>query len=340
MSPISAQTIESLNAVLDRFGVTDASIRDILTGRVNKHWRIETDTGTFVLRRYHQRRSAPAIQYEHGVLRHLAGQGWPVAPPLAAGADTIVEAGGRRYSLFPLLPGRTAPYTSARYSRLKGRLLARLHEDLATWEPPGQRDGFGRMWELDVYVAAQSKFATFNELLMVFGRTHMELARAIRSQKYAMLRELSTLGYGELPVALGHYDFHGDNLLFQHGELTGLLDFDFVHLDARVADIAESISLGCLAPPTYNEIDPAAARSFVAGYTEHTPLSDGELQLIVPLVRAAIVWLTAWRLAQWAQGERDIALRSIQRTVSARFPALARRRGVLEATVLQAAAGA
>jgi homoserine kinase type II len=300
MSPISAQTLETLGAVLGRFGVTDPSIRDIRTGRVNKHWRVETDAGTHVLRRYNERRSASAIHYEHEVLRHLAGKGWPVATalPAAGRSDTAVEIGGRHYALFRLLPGWPAPYTNPRYARLKGRLLARLHQDMATWEPPGQRDGFGRVWELDVYVGAQTQFDTFNELLMAFGQAYTDLARVIRSQKYAMLRELSTLGYGELPPVPGHFDFHGDNLLFLRGELTGLLDLDLVRLDARVADIATSIALDCLAPPAYNEIDPAAACAFVGGYAEHTPLSDAELQLLAPLMRAFIVWLVAWRLSQ------------------------------------------
>lgn len=143
---------------------------------------------------------------------------------------------------------------------MKGRLLARLHQELATWEAPGQRDGFGRVWELDVFIGAHTQFDTFNELLMALGQTHTDLARAIRAQKYTMLRELSTLGYGELPAAPGHFDFHHDNLLFQRGELTGLLDLDLVRLDARVADLATSVALDCLAPPAYNEIDPAVAR--------------------------------------------------------------------------------
>ncbi len=338
MCPISAEMVAALDAVLAEFAIAGATIRDIRTGRVNRHWRIETAAETFVLRRYHERRSAAAIQYEHDVLRHLVGRGWPVAPPIPAGegSSTIVGSGGRHYSLFPLLPGRPSPQ-NPRYARLRGRLLARLHQDMAAWDAPGQRDGFGRVWELDVYVAAQCRFASFNELLFSFGQTYTELARAIRAQKHTMLRELSTLGYGELPAVLGHYDFHEDNILFQRGELSGLLDFDFVHLDARVADIAESIALGCLAPPAYNEIDITAMRAFVAGYTEHTPLSDAEVQLIVPLLRAAIVWMVQWRLSQWAEGQHgDQPLRSIQRSVLYRFPAFTRRRDELEAAVLQA----
>ncbi len=336
MSPSSSRTDETLRDVLARFDVNDASIRDIRTGRVNKHWRIGTASEEYVLRRYNAHRTHAAIAYEHDVLRYLAGKNWPVAAPLAAGSKTIVEADGRLYALFRLLPGRPSPYVSDRYSRLKGRLLARLHEDLAGWEPPGQRETFGRVWELDVYVGAQSRYSSLNELLMAFGKEYTAHARAIRSQKYAMLRELSTLGYGELPLVATHFDFHHDNLLWSRGELTGLLDFDLAHLDARVTDVAQSLALGCLAPPAYNAISPAAARAFLSGYMEHSALSDVELQLIVPLVRAAILLMVTWRLCQWANGGDKNTLPSIQRSLAYRFPSFARNREELEAAVLQA----
>jgi len=339
MRPTSIQATASLNAVLAQFGIDNATIRDIRTGRVNRHWRVETANQTFALRRYTPRRSLAAIRYEHDMLRHLDARGWPVAPPVPSvdGSQTLAHVDGRSYSLFPFLPGRPSPQ-APRYARLKGRLLARLHQDLASWEAPGQREGFGRKWELDVDVAANCDFASLNELLFAFGQEHADLARAVRSQKYVMLRELSTLGYGELPAVPGHFDFHHDNLLFQRGALTGLLDFDLAHLDARVADIASSIELDCVAPPAYNEINPALAAEFVAGYVEHSALSDAELQLIVPLVRAALLSLVVWRLTRWARGdEPEYALRSLERSISERFPSFARKRGELEAAVLQAA---
>lgn len=333
-----ASAAATLHDVLERFGLA-GEVRDIRSGRVNRHWRVVADGDTFALRRYHAQRSPAAIEFEHDLLRHVAGQGWPVATALPTSTgDTIAEADGRSYALFPFLPGRPAPYNNGRYLRLKGRLLARLHHDMASWQAPGQREGFGRLWELDVYVGALSAFDSFNELLRAFALEQPEAARAIRVQKYACLRELARLGYGELPAAPVHSDFHHDNLLFQRGELTGLLDFDLARLDARVADIASSIALDCLAPPAYNEIDPAAVRAFVGGYVEYTPLSEAELRLIVPLVRACHLWLVAYRLTQWASAENAKALASIERSIACRFPSFERRRTELDAAVAQAAA--
>jgi homoserine kinase type II len=160
----------------------------------------------------------------------------------------------------------------------------------------------------------------------------------VRAQRYRNLKELSRLGYGELPDTFGHFDFHHDNLLFSNGELSGLIDFDSAHLDARVADIATSVALDCIEPPTYNAIDPAALRAFVAGYVEASPLSEQELQLMVPLVRSWIVAAAAGRIAQWLEAPNDKILVKIRRTVEFRIPAFEQRRAAMEEAVKEAAA--
>jgi Ser/Thr protein kinase RdoA (MazF antagonist) len=197
-----------------------------------------------------------------------------------------------------------------------------------------QRQGFGRMWELDYYMGSP---APFNEMLRQFAKTHQDDAWTVRSQRYRNLRELSRLGYGELPERFGHFDFHHDNLLFSNGELRGLIDFDSCHLDARVADIATSIALDCIEPPAYNAIDVEAMRAFVGGYVEGATLSDQELRLIVPLVRAWIVAAAAGRIAQWLREPGDAVLAKIERTVHERMPAFEERREAMELAVLSAA---
>jgi homoserine kinase type II len=332
------KTAARLEDVLGQWNVRSARVHDIRTGRVNKHWRVEASGNTYALRRYRIQRSPAAIEFEHAVLRHVEARGWPVAAPLPApDGATVVDVGGRAYSLFRFLPGRPAART-ARYTRLKGSLLARLHTDLASFDAPGQREGLGRAWELDLYLTAHCQYHSLNDLLADFARQHPEMARAIKSQKYAVLRELSLLGFGEQPTVLCHFDFFHDNLLFQRGSLSGLLDFDQVHLDTRVADIATSIMLDCLSPPAYNELSAPLAAEFVTGYVEQSPLSEAEVQLIVPLVRAAILGIIVWRLAAWARKDHvDTALQSLDRSVSHRLPSFARNRAGLEAAILQAA---
>jgi Ser/Thr protein kinase RdoA (MazF antagonist) len=328
--------------VLAHFGLDAGHVRLVRPGRVNRHWRVHAQGREYVLRRYvaghYHRRTPEAIAWEHDALSDAYAAGWPVAAPIAyLQGRTLLPHNDAFYALFPYLPGRPAPLHSVRYRTIKGGLLGRLHRDMAS-VAAGQREGFGLVWELDV-LARLCEFETFDAMLAKFGAEHPTLAAELRDQRFKSLRELSKLGYGDLPSGFLHWDFHHDNLLFSRGDFTGLLDFDSAHLDARAADIAASLVLECTEPPIYDAIDVNAARAFVSGYVAEAPLSERELCLIAPLIRACLIWFAvAVRMTQWAGGD-ERAVRSIARTTERRIPALDARWDAIEAAMQQAQAG-
>jgi Ser/Thr protein kinase RdoA (MazF antagonist) len=191
---------------------------------------------------------------------------------------------------------------------------------MAAFALDGQREGFGRLWELDPVVQAAGA-ASFNDLLARFGHEHSALAAGVRRQRYRNLRELARLGYGDLSLGLVHGDFQRENLLFSRGEFSGLLDFDSIRLDAPVADLAASAWLDCL-DPSGDRIDPAAAGAFVEGYAAARPLPDYERRMLPALVRAQMLWFVAFRLMQWSVDRSPAPVQSIARTVNRRLPAL------------------
>ncbi|MHB8377379.1 MAG: phosphotransferase [Dehalococcoidia bacterium] len=329
---IAADTLATLGDVLAHYGIEADAVHDIRAGRANKHWRVAAAGAQYALRHYARSRTDGAIAYEHAMLAHVRSRGWPVAAPVTAtdGGTTVTE-GGSLYALFPFLGGRPAPYNNARYLRIKGRLLARLHRDLASAPAREQRLGFRRVWEVD-----DPEGGSLSDLLRAFGRERRAMAAVFRHYRYSTLRELSRLGYGELPDTVVHWDFHHDNLLFQRGELTALLDFDSVHQDARVADIAQSVLLDCLEPPAHNAISVAGMRAFVAGYHEAAPLDDAERALIVPLLPALVIARSAVSLRAWLHKGNPRALRSLERAAAYRLPVMEAQRSALEDAVADA----
>jgi homoserine kinase type II len=307
--------------VTDAWGVTPSAVSEIATGRMNSHWRVETTAGPFVLRRYTRLRLPESIPAEHTVLEAAANGGWPVALPIVAlDGEAVAWANGALYSLFPFLQGASKPPDSLSHLRIKGRLLARLHKDIAG-ALEVQRPGFGRAWELDVTLQTAGSIS-FNTALADFGNDHPDLANAVRRQRYRNLRELARLGYGDLPSTVIHGDFHHDNLLFSGAELTGVLDFDSVRLDSPVVDVAISLIEDCTLPSDHNALDPQRAAAFVDGYGRVRALSETEVEMLPALLRAAMLLLVAHRLAEWTSGPGDRAVQSIERTVTRRFPAL------------------
>jgi Ser/Thr protein kinase RdoA (MazF antagonist) len=322
---------EAIDVVLARFGVQGAATTPITRGKYNEHWRVEDGPARFVLRRYNTERTAAAVRYEHDVLDRLAHTAWPVAAPLpSVDDDSLVELQGRIFALFPFIDGEPGPAHSRAHLRVKGRLLARLHHDLAPIGPEAQRESFGRIWELD------GDDGTFNDLLREFGGTQRELASMIRAHRYRNLRELSRLAYGELPDQLIHGDFTRENLLFDGARLAGVLDFDHAHLDARVVDLAWSVLSDCYEPPEDTAIDAAAAAAYVGGYADHTPLEERELRLVVPLLRAHHLSILKRGLRMWLSEPTDELLFRIDRRVRRRLPQLDERAIAIEQALLAA----
>lgn len=251
--------------VLLDMGLPASRIRRIAQNR-NTHWLADTPAGRIVLRRFAAERSRESVIYELRIIEHLAQRGWPVAEPVAP----MFELDGALWSASRYLPGRTSKPRSwagkLAEQRRRGRLLARLHADLAELAVIGQRDGWLRA---DEGLLARPGQSPVGETLRRFERICPEQAQVLLSyaeRAHERLREL--LPHAPAPIVI-HGDFTPWNLKYQHGALTGILDFEMAHLDLRVADFALSWR------GQYKEI--------LRGYDEVAPLEPVERALILPI---------------------------------------------------------
>ena len=273
-------------AVLADWGLQAARVSPLDDSTVR--WRVEASGEPLVLRRYDPSHSAEAIAYEHELLAFLAERSWPVAVPIAAASgDTVVEAHGARWGLFPLLPGEPPPDESIFLQR-RGALLALVHADLADW------DGQVRHGRLDDFDAAVQPhgLASFEALL---ARVHA--VDPMRANMLAVLRarveeQLEAYGYSDLSPLPLWGACTSEHVLFDGNDVTGLTDFDESRADARAVDIAQSLL--------------ADTRSvgwriirWVAGYSAHAnpPLTEQEVDLVPVAMAALMLRRTASTLA-------------------------------------------
>lgn len=301
-------------AVLEAFGFAGAPSKMFERGLINRHWLVESDREAIVIRRYHSSRTQAAIGWEQRLVQHAASRNWPVASPIpATDASLLVSHEGRFWAASPFLPGQpgTPETDTPAQFNIRGRLLGRLHRDLANFPEEGQRPDFGKLWELDAWVAPAG-FGSFNEILRDFERDYADLARLIRRQRYRSLRELARLKYPDLPEMPIHGDFQRSNLLWQDGQFSGLLDFDQTRRDARVADIAPLLM-------PHMPLELPLARALLDGYQSVRQLSDAEWDLLPALVRASLLWWVAFVLVEWRKTKVEPG--AIYRTMTVRFPA-------------------
>jgi Ser/Thr protein kinase RdoA (MazF antagonist) len=159
---------------------------------------------------YRRGQSDSSTRYELDVLKRIHSRGWPVA---AAVGDTVWHS-GFVFALFPLLPGCPHEGETADQGRCRGRILADLHRDLNAITNVGQRTGWQRADEIVPGIAAR-------------GLRGSEIDRRIAFHLERVADALHAAGASSFPVTVIHGDFIAQNLLFDTGELSGVLDFDF-----------------------------------------------------------------------------------------------------------------
>ena len=281
MRLVIASADQTVERVLRAYGLPVGTIQPFGTGNVNESWRVDAEGNTYVLRRYSTLRLPSGISFEHELLAGLAAGNWPVAAPYTApDGSTLVKVENRFHALFPFLPGLRLD-DPARH----GAVLARLHGAMScvqltarpTWPRLADygRRPFAEL--LAAYAAVDPDSAA--DVLRLHGQVSAVVAKRPR-----------------LPSGPVHGDFHTGNLLFNDGQLSGVLDFDFARVDWRAADIA--IALGFL--PSDD-----ARNEFVAAYESHSPLEDVEREMVPWLQRARDLERLAYALRRWDRRHAD-----------------------------------
>ncbi|MGH2352796.1 MAG: phosphotransferase enzyme family protein [Chloroflexota bacterium] len=241
-----------------------------LGGNANMHWLAGHDGGVAVLRRYGPWHDLDDVLYELRVLDRVAALAWPVPRTL-----TSPERLGRHvWCLFSYVPGRPRqPRRSASMReelRARGRLLAELHAGLATLTDLGQRPGWRRREEV---LGQRADGPSVEEVIKT--RVLPDEAKIMLDYADRARARFADLEAERLPVILNHGDLVGSNVRYLGGRLSGIIDFDFTHLDHRAADFVWTWS--------------ALNDDFVYGYEEVTPLEAAERALLTPAFWASVL---------------------------------------------------
>lgn len=181
-----------------------------------------------------------------------------------------------RIRVVAYLPGRVfadvRPRTPALFRDL-GRRAAELSLRLADFDGSHPERG-DFVWALD----------NAGDVMDAGRALHPSEGRDLVARAATGFREVRTAVDG-LPRQLVHGDLNDHNLLVgPDGRISGILDFGDAHTAPAVFDLAIAIAYAVL-----EEADPLqAAAHIVAGYHAVRPLSETELDVLFPLVRARL----------------------------------------------------
>ncbi len=283
MSEIGSEVVSAL-------GLDGAEAEPVIGGRVSKVWRAYRHGVPVALRQSPPFRLLPEVAYECELLAMLAGTGAPVAAVVAG--PTSLD--GSVWVAFDWIDG-THPQVPVADPASYGRLLAELHEH--TVKPAdqlGQRPGWSRLDEF-LTVPRPGGGRTMAEVLPDFERAFGHAGAWLRRHAEEVAARLAAAPIASYPQVIAHGDFAPGQVLFRDDRVGAVVDWDFAHLDLRLADLAIAASM---ARPTV-----ARAASFVRGYLEVARTDLGDLDLLADLRSAFhLTNLGNHLCARWANG--------------------------------------
>lgn len=247
----------------------------IAEGVENSNYLIETDhDGTrrkYILTLYEKRVSPEDLPFFIGLMRHLAGKGFPCPQPIATRQGyTVVELAGRPAALVSFLPGRSYSVIRPPHTRALGTAAAQLHLSAADF--PQQRPN-------------ALSLAGWHALYDKTGKALDTLHGGLFALAGEVLWNLEDEWPDGLPTGIIHADLFPDNVFFDGQTLTGLIDFYFACCDMLAYELAICLNCWCFEPG--GEFNITKAQRLLQAYHSVRPLTPEEREALPILARGA-----------------------------------------------------
>jgi len=251
----------------------------IAEGVENTNYRLETQQGRFVLTLFEGRTDEASLPFCLGLTAHLAGRGFPAPRPVEdRSGGWLGRLNGRAAAVIEWKTGAWLRTPSEADQATAGAVLARLHQAAASY--PGRRENpvGPAMWRR---LADRCAAGASGQDRVLLDQVETALAR---------------LGdpFPDLPVGAIHADYFPDNVLFEDGAVSGVIDFYFGCTGAFAYDLA--IALSAWGFDAEGRPLSAALAAFQRGYEAVRPLTEAERAALPRLGEAAALRFTLTRL--------------------------------------------
>ena len=277
MSVFTTVTHEQLSAWLTNYSIgTLTALEGIAAGIENTNYFVTTARGRYVLTLFEKLKAAE-LPYYLNLMDHLAGQGVPSARPVRNRAGAFSgELNGKPAALVSFLRGSDIAAPTAGQCASCGTLLAGVHTAGSSYSasmdnPRGLRWCESVMPEIIPFLGADG-VALLREEIRFQSRQHRDA----------------------LPRGAIHADLFRDNVLWDDGRISGVIDFYFACTDALLYDVAITVNDWCVAEG--GELDGDRAAALLEAYGAARPFTTAERGAWPGMLRAAALRFWVSRL--------------------------------------------
>ena len=255
------------------------TIKGCAGGIENTNYFVDTDRGNYVLTLF-ERLTFEQLPFYLHLMKHLAGRGIPVPDPAAGKNGNILHGlKGKPAAVVNKLLGASELAPTSQHCAAVGEMLARMHlagRDFAHHQPNLR----GLAW--------------WNEAVPLVLPHMTNDQRSLILGELAYQNHVAALSaYKALPAGAVHADLFRDNVMFEHGQLTGFFDFYFAGHDTFLFDLSVCLNDWCVDLPSGSH-DADRASAFLAAYQSQRLLTAQERALLPAMLRAAALrfWIS------------------------------------------------
>ncbi len=245
----------------------------IQAGIENTNYLITSSQGDFILTIF-ESLSAQELPCYLNLLNHLSRANFPAPQPQQSintqFINTLVD---KPAALFCCLPGKSVEVASLAQCSEVGEYLANLHI-------VSKGSGFSKA-NLKNISACQQSFIKIKSFLSDFDRELLSL-----ELNFQLNYPLPTL-----PSGVIHADLFKDNVLFDKGKISGILDFYNACNDCFLLDIAVACNDWCV---DNNKVNSEKIKALLSGYENIRKLTKDEKSYFMIFLRRAALrfWLS------------------------------------------------
>lgn len=269
-----------LDAVEAACGSTLSGLIRPLPSYINRVYEVTCNDGTPLIAKFYRPGRWPreALADEHAFVRACVEADIPVIAPIAnASGETINEANGYFYALFPKRGGRPVEPAS---------------DDLVLWHRLGAL--IGRVHAVGEQTIASNRItlhpleATADDLdyLLDGGFLDSRAEAELGSLSDTFMEAAAPL-FEDVPIIRIHGDCQRTNVLSRPDSGVFLIDFDDMMNGPAVHD------LWMLLPDRPDEV-PESCDALIEGYTTFHPFDNRSLTLVEPLRAMRMIYYLAW----------------------------------------------
>jgi homoserine kinase type II len=261
MALLTELNLAAATALAAHFGLALRAIEPLDAGSVNSNFRLTDSAGKIYFARLYEEQDHVGAAREHALVAALDAAGVPVVRALRAeNGESLADFGGKAFAVFPWVEGEISCLQRVTVDACQklGAALARVH--LSSPHAPALPEGRFRIPDLRERlerVSAAGRRALLPAVAEIRERlTHYEARRA-----------------KNLELGICHGDLFRDNVLWQGGEISALLDFE----SACSNNFAYDLMVTALAWCYRSQFDLELVQGLFAGYHAVRPVPAREV---------------------------------------------------------------